>query len=211
MTLSRYGLPVAFATQMVNKSHRKRFFFNIRGHDFLSYCGQWKGKSRNDVGHVETAYVPISESSLLESLRRENEKKGFLGANMIPSFGPRPGNMFVDAYSLKRYKWANLPEELDDEIQRIYSVKGYDKGVIHELTMNATGGWVMLLDEGKRFSFGGELPFDLRIILQDTQKSKREMPKLDVSIYVSIVTSFIFFKLHIFARKLIDKFTSGYT
>lgn len=51
--------------------------------------------------------------------------------------------------------------------------------------MSALGGWVILLNKGRNFSFGGPLPHDLKIILQDAQKSQRDNPKLDKSIYVS--------------------------
>lgn len=122
---------------------------------------------------------------MLESLARENKEKGVLGVNMTASLGPLPGSIFVDAYALKRYKRANLPVDLEDNIQRILDVKGYGDGEIHDVVMNANGGWVMLLDGGKKFAFGGELPFDLRVLLEDTKKSKRQMPKLDMSIHVS--------------------------
>jgi len=169
---------------MSNAEHRKRFFYNIRGHDFLSYSGQYVSKNSDDVGHVETAYVPISESALLESLRRENEQHGYLGPNMITCLGPRPGSAFIKAYSLKRYEWENLPPDLNRELLKIYS-KGYEKSGIQDLAMNALGGWVILLNEGKNFAFGGELPFTLRILLQDAQEKQREKPKLKISIYVS--------------------------
>lgn len=171
---------------MIDKQHQKRFFYNFRGHDFLSYSGQFRGKRGiDDVGHVNTAFVPISESSLLESLRRKNEQKGTLGLNMVICLGPRPGSVFVDAYKLKRYKWENLPPSLNLELQDIL-MNGYERCGIEDVQMNALGGWVILLHGGKDFVFGGELPYELRILLQDTKRSKIEKPKLDTSIYVSI-------------------------
>jgi hypothetical protein len=172
---------------MANKNHQRRFYYNIRGHDFLSYSGQYRGRGgRDDVGHVETAFIPISESSLLESLRLENvnSPNKFLGPNMITTLGPTPGSVFVNAYSLRRFEWENLPSSLNRELHRITAV-GYQNCGLQDLTMSALGGWVILLNKGRNFSFGGLLPHDLKIILQDAQKSQRDNPKLDKSIYVS--------------------------
>lgn len=184
---------------MDDNVHKKCFYYNIRGHDFLSYSGHWIGiRGVNDVGYVETAFVPISESSLLDSVRLENEqhkssrqkntKNKYSGLSMISCLGPRPGSLFVDAYKLKFYQWENLPEDLNRVLLGLYR-NGYEKCGIEDVQMNALGGWVILLNRGIDFRSGGELPYELKILLQDVQRRKLETPRLDTSIYVSIISS----------------------
>jgi len=85
-----------------------------------------------------------------------------------------PGSFFVDSFRLKRYRWNNLPPDLEDEIQKVISTTGWveaGKGKIWDVAINASGGWVMLLDQGKDWKMGGELPKNLRHALEEGKKN----------------------------------------
>ncbi|KUJ15891.1 uncharacterized protein LY89DRAFT_783143 [Mollisia scopiformis] len=173
-----YGLPKSFDSKYKKKSYSKYFLFNIRGHDFLSHCGQWTN-ANGKVGYLETSSTAISELAQLEPLRIDNEKNGYDGSEMIISFGPRASSFFADvtAPALKRYKSSNLPLGLEDEIQKNMSVQGY--GNIYEVMINpATSsekedGWVILYAEGKKFAFGGALPHRLKEVLKEAKEAKK--------------------------------------
>jgi hypothetical protein len=78
---------------------------------------------------------------------------------VLLSLGPKPGSFFAHIGSLKRYRWANLPEELQFIIQEELARKKY--GTIHDVAINAAGGWVIQFDEGRRYRMGGHLPAPL--------------------------------------------------
>jgi hypothetical protein len=194
----RYGLPTYFASEFQSNSYARRHIYDIRGHDFLSFGAKFKS-DKGIERCLGVSVTPISESLFLESLRNETAKRASSkkessrkaaedttnpGLDMTITFGSKPGSFFVDAFSIPRYGWANLPPDLDNLIQRIVCVKGYGDGVIKNVALNANGGWVMSLDEGSRFEFGGELPYDLRIVLQDAQKNNSEQPGLKITIEV---------------------------
>lgn len=165
---------------------------NIRGHDFLSHGGKWTDSEKDYAGHNPTAMTSVLESSLLESLMNENRENGKDELNMIASYGPQAGSIFVNAFALKQYRWRNLPVELENHIQRALSVRGYGdgKGVIQDVAMNASGGWVILFDEGKRFEFGGPpgaLPPRLEQALIDAKRDRD--PRRHIAIEVSYYTS----------------------
>lgn len=80
----RYGLPNDFATKMKILGSKSRFYYNLRGHDFLSFSGQWRSRiGEFDVRHVETARTLITESSLMGSVHSKNHGRGFEGLNMV--------------------------------------------------------------------------------------------------------------------------------
>jgi hypothetical protein len=168
----RYGLPTAFASNFSKTSYAKKFIFNIRGHDFLSHCGKWTS-SKGKYGFLETSSTSILELALLGPLRDENERNGYDGSEMIISFGPQASSFFADivAPGLKRYKPSNLPEGLDEEVQKNRDAKGY--GNIYEVMMNAVGGWVILFGEGESFEFGGTLPEKLKNVLAEAKITKK--------------------------------------
>ena len=98
----------------------------------------------------------VKEVDALQALAEENRQNGHRGADMILTFGPDSGSFFADAFSLKRYRWANLPAELENAIQKNMSTNGYGK--IHDISINSHGGWVMQTKEGAQFQWGGRLP-----------------------------------------------------
>lgn len=139
---------------------------------------------------MDTSLTSLSEFPQLDSLMKENKENRFNSLNMIMSFGPKPGSFFADAYSLKRYKWLNLPTGLEDQIQKNICVKGYGNGEIQEVAMNARGGWIIVFNKGKRFEFGGNLPYELRKALQRARQTKLAHPKADISIHVRAFCSY---------------------
>jgi hypothetical protein len=85
--------------------------------------------------------------------------------------------VFADAIKLHRYRWANLPIDLNNAIQDELNLRGYGK--ISDVAMNATGGWVMHFREedavgrwlrgrkqSAQFRWGGELPDELKKALE---------------------------------------------
>jgi len=75
---------------------------------------------------------------------------------------------------LKRYRWNNLPPDLENEIQEIICSNKWvkeGKGKIWDVAINAKGGWVMLLDQGKDWKMGGELPRALQHALEEGKKN----------------------------------------
>jgi hypothetical protein len=92
------------------------------------------------------------------------------------SFGPRPGSFFADAVALKRYRWNNLPASLDDKLQDLLSKRsiwsGSGHGKIHDVAINASEGWVLLLERGKKYDWGGALPEELKEALKQGKDRK---------------------------------------
>jgi len=70
---------------------------------------------------------------------------------------------------LKRYRWANLPVDLEHAIQNNLCLHGYGKEdtKIHDVTINAQGIWVMQLGKGSDFLCEGEMLTELRKALED--------------------------------------------
>jgi hypothetical protein len=85
------------------------------------------------------------------------------------SFGPAPGSFFADDCRT-RYRWNNLPISLENAIQRIVCIQGY--GRISDVTMNAAGGWVILLKNRPEYEWGGQLPDRLVQALRDGKQRK---------------------------------------
>jgi hypothetical protein len=100
---------------------------------------------------------------------------------MITSFGPHPGSFFADAFHLSRYRWSNLPAELENRIQEHVSLYGCanqktcQENKIHDVTINAVGDWVMQLKRGARFIWShgeGRLPNELQDALAEGERRK---------------------------------------
>jgi len=92
------------------------------------------------------------------------------------SFGPQPGSFFANAVALKKYRWKDLPESLEDKLQdllskrSIWSGSGYGK--IHDVAINASEGWVLLLERGKKYEWGESLPEELKEALKQGKDRK---------------------------------------
>lgn len=164
-SMSRYGLPDVFAAGY-EKYARKKYFFNIRGHDSLSHTGRWHTSSSE--GNVKACSNSYAEISQLSSLALQNA--GRAGRNCTPSinvtFGPRPGSYFADVCELKEYRWANLPVSLEEKLQSLMtrSASMFSRGTygkIFDVAINASEGWVLLSRKGQKYEWGGELPADL--------------------------------------------------
>ncbi len=138
--------------------------------------GQWKSPAGD--GPLDASTTLYEEIKELSTLATEEEKllaRTGRKANLIASFGPSPGSFFVDAFRQKRYRWQNLPADLEDEIQKIVCEYGWvkeGKGKIWDVAINARGGWVLQLDEGADWRFGGELHPTLENALQEYRGRK---------------------------------------
>lgn len=168
-----YGLPQSFQDQY-SRLAKTQYIYNIRGHDFLSFMGQWTSM-KNISGCLHSNSVIYGEISELQQLAREDGVNLNRKADLITSFGPYPGSFLADAFRLKRYRWANLPADLERAIQNHLCLHGYGKKdtKIHDVAMNAQGGWVMQLDNGSDFLCGGELPPELKKALEDRVRTRK--------------------------------------
>jgi hypothetical protein len=86
-----------------------------------------------------------------------------------------PGSFWADNLRT-RYRWSNLPLELDDALQRIVCADGY--GGIKDVSINSAGGWVMQWKKGKKYEFGGPLSADLE---RDLKRGRETGKVIDVS------------------------------
>jgi hypothetical protein len=103
----------------------------------------------------------MNEVEGLQALGNQNRahKPPYRAEDLLFGLGPGPGAFFADAFRLKRYRWHNLPNELDAEIQGELGHKRY--GTIYDVALNAVGGWVLQLKKGKKYRWGGVLPLQL--------------------------------------------------
>jgi hypothetical protein len=92
---------------------------------------------------------------------------------LLLSLGPTPGSFFAESRSLKRYRWANLPSDLEDRIQEEVCRNGH--GTIYDVAINALGGWVIQFHEGKTYAWGGILPRHLEDALSIGAKDKIQL------------------------------------
>lgn len=79
-------------------------------------------------------------------------------------------SFFIDSFRLKGYRWRNLPPDLEGEIQDVvceYKWVEKGRGKIWDVAINANGGWVMLLDQGRDWRMGGQLPEALQKALEE--------------------------------------------
>jgi hypothetical protein len=146
----------------------------------LFFVGQWQGLGRDDSGPLETNLTIYNEIDELEKLAAEERSKNKLEgkrkqeANFIASFGPSPNSFFADSFRLERYRWRNLPYDLEDEIQEVVCEKGWameGKRKIYDVAMDANGGWVMQLNKGKDWKMGGQLNETLRKALVEGKRN----------------------------------------
>jgi hypothetical protein len=158
-SLFRYGLPDSF-TQRFYDLAQHGYVFDIRGHDFLSHMGKVISRQEeNAVRDVAAASNCMREIEALERLARGNDPNRSRRPDLIVSFGPASGSYFANARHLGKYRWRKLPVSLEEAIQDHLSEHKYGK--IHDVAMNAVGGWVMQTNGGSSFQWGGQLPDDL--------------------------------------------------
>lgn len=142
--------------------------------------GQWTNL-KNQAGPLSSNCVIYGEIAELSRLAQQDAVKLNHSADLIASFGPRPGSFFADAFRLNRYRWSKLPADLEDEIQKHVSLSGYGNqktwqdNKIHDVAINCTGGWIMQLKRGTRFLWSqGErgLPAELQSALAEGERRK---------------------------------------
>ena len=195
-----HGLPDQFKGKYEDLA-RNRYLYNVRGHDFLSHIGQWAEGPCSE--HVEARQHMIKEIDELQRFVTRNGKldggtsSGGLGASrargsastveasesnrsgsggqlVLLSLGPAPGSFFADDGT--RYRWANLPSDLEDLIQEIICRHGYGK--ISDVTINAAGGWVIQWKKGWAgivYEWGGQLPQRLETALCDGKQGNESI------------------------------------
>ncbi|KAF4628830.1 hypothetical protein G7Y89_g9323 [Cudoniella acicularis] len=174
-----YGVPDSFCKwygAFVERNHA----YDVRGHDFLSYGGQYTSKnSKISLGSLTPL---VSQSNTFEEVRKlqlfalAEEQKTDKKANLRVSYGPASGSFFADSFvptGLKRYRWANLPADLENAIQEELCVNGYKstKTNINNVAINAVNGWVVQSKGGKKYQSGGELPLELINALAEGAKN----------------------------------------
>ncbi|KAH6717516.1 hypothetical protein BKA61DRAFT_715798 [Leptodontidium sp. MPI-SDFR-AT-0119] len=179
-----YGLPDVFAADY-KKYARKKYFFNIRGHDSLSHIGRWH--TLTSEGNVRACSNSYAEIEHLEGLARKNAAKVKRNcvASMNVTFGPKSGSFFADVCELKEYRWANLPWTLEERLQSLMSSTRFFGcfrrgmyGKIYDVAINASEGWIMLLKQGEKYEWGGELPADLRRALEHGKERKAAISRV---------------------------------
>jgi hypothetical protein len=101
------------------------------------------------------------------------------GEELSITFGPFPGSFFADD-GRTRYRWVNLPSDLEDAIQRLVCKHGYGK--IVDIAINARGGWVVH-KKNDDIEFGGQLPERLQQALLDAKRRKTSIKVLFFSLF----------------------------
>lgn len=170
---------------------RNRYISNIRGNDIFAFIGHvavcdqkstYLEKSRNMIVELQalTALLDrtrttrmMKSSSSWISKKTNNNDDDNNDKPLLLSLGPAPGSFFADLSSLKRYRWANLPPDLEDVIQEEVCRSGY--GTIFDVAINAAGGWVVQFREGKTYKYNGAIPEKLREALSIGQKQKLQI------------------------------------
>jgi len=127
----------------------------------------------------------ISEIKELQKFVEASEWSG--GQEVVLSFGPAPGSFFADDCGT-RYRWANLPFDLEDTLQKIVCLHGYGK--ISDVAINAAGGWVVQLD-GVDYEWGGQLPDRLRRALKTGKERKAHIEVLSPTYYSETRTNIV--------------------
>lgn len=162
---------------------RFSYIYNVRGHDFLSHMGQWR--SQTGSGTLMSNRKIYGEIAELLKFADLDQKAHGGDPNLIASFGPAAGSFFAEAWrpKLKRYAWENLPPDLNRRLQQM------KYGSIWDIALNASGGWVLQLDEGKHWEYGGDLPKDLKRALSEVREKNAASRKWKrISISVSQIT-----------------------
>jgi hypothetical protein len=142
------------------------YIYNLKGHDFLSHMGQWK--SQNESGTLMANRKIYGEISELQKFAELDQNAHGGEPNLIVSFGPDAGSFFAEAWrpKLKDYRWENLPPALNSKLQNL---RGCGKR-IWDVALNASKGWVLQLDEGKQWVYGGSLPRELERALSEMSR-----------------------------------------
>jgi hypothetical protein len=150
--LSSHGLPESWVNKYL-KLPKNHYACKIRGNDCYAFLGQQQNGTRKTcTDDCEKMLVELEPVHL--------------------SLGPNPGSFFAHIGSLKRYRWRNLPEELEDIMQEVTRKK---YGTIHDVAINAAGGWVIQFDEGAKYRMGGVLPAQLHDALLRGTKNKTQI------------------------------------
>ncbi|KAF2671462.1 hypothetical protein BT63DRAFT_423665 [Microthyrium microscopicum] len=166
-----HGLPEQFSKTIAKNS---RYNFNVRGHDFLAHFGQWRGHTNS--GYLDATSSMIEEIAELQSFVNASKSKANPGGEpAFLSFGPDPGSFFADNGET-RYRWSNLPHDLDDAIQDIVCRERYGK--IHDVAINGAGGWVIQLNKGKEYKWGGPLEERFRVALENGEQRRATITRL---------------------------------
>ncbi|KAF2117455.1 hypothetical protein BDV96DRAFT_26307 [Lophiotrema nucula] len=174
-TIAHYGLPASFIPSYCKFAETK-YVYNIRGHDCFSFFGNWtRGVTNN---HTPASAQFIKEIEGLETLGDLNKahKPPYRAEDLLLSLGPGSGAFFADAYRLKRYRWHNLPTDLEGEIQTELGHKKY--GTIYDVALNSAGGWILQLKKGKNYKWGGTLPDELEQALEAGAERKATVKHL---------------------------------
>lgn len=142
-----------------------RYVYNVRGHDCFAFLGEWTKETTK--GHTQASALMLAEIDALAALAKDNlaHDPPYREADLLLSLGPAPGSFFADAFRLRRYRWSNLPVDLEDNIQKEVCSHGY--GRIYDVAINSVGGWVLQFDKGKTYKWGGMLPNELENALQE--------------------------------------------
>ncbi|KAK0122515.1 hypothetical protein ONS95_010743 [Cadophora gregata] len=160
-----YGLPDGFAAEY-KKYARKKYFFNIRGHDSLSHIGRWHTlTSEGNVKACSNSYAEIPQLASL-ALQNAGRAKRNCTPSMNVTFGPQPGSFFADLCEVKEYRWSHLPPSLESKLQSLMTANAtfLRRGIygkIFDVAINASEGWVLLMKKGEKYERGGELPPEL--------------------------------------------------
>jgi hypothetical protein len=99
---------------------------------------------------------------------------------LITTYGPAVGSFFSDSFGphgLKRYRWAKLPPDLENELQDILARGGYAKARIGFVGVNSANGWIVISRGGEMYSWGGKLPHELTEALE---AGKRDGVRIEV-------------------------------
>jgi hypothetical protein len=139
------------------------YIYNVRGHDFLSHMGQWR--SQTGSGTLVSNRKIYGEMVELQKFADLDQKAHGGDPNLITSFGPAAGSFFAEGWRprLKRYAWENLPPDLNRKLQEL------KYGGIWDVALNASNGWVLQLDEGRQWIYGGSLHPELARALSEVR------------------------------------------
>ncbi|KAH8655990.1 hypothetical protein BGZ60DRAFT_417594 [Tricladium varicosporioides] len=189
-----YGFPQTFEESFANFLQTSPFphVYNVRGHDFLAYAGQHMSKNlaSGSLTTLPRLHSPPSapqvtviydEIRQLRIFAAADQRSSELKVNLKTSYGPTAGSFFADSFTprgLKRYRWSNLPSDLENELQDLLGNGGYEKARIQDVCMNRDGGWVVVSKDGQRYIWGGNLPHDLVAALLVGKESKIRIDRI---------------------------------
>ncbi|KAH7087346.1 hypothetical protein FB567DRAFT_628322 [Paraphoma chrysanthemicola] len=164
-----HGLPKPWVDKYL-KLPKNHYNSKIRGNDCFAFLGQQRnGTKKTCTDNCEKMLVEIEA---LRAFAKQAQNDSSELEPLLLSLGPNPGSFFAHIGSLKRYRYTNLPTELENIIQ------GKKYGTIHDVAMNAAGGWVIQFDEGRRYRMGGDLPPPLMNALSIGMGKKTQLRNL---------------------------------